>query len=204
MDAHRPRVRLVVIGKDAEALAGFSLKNVLPDVEEVVLVANLSRRSYASIVNEHLLNLAPQVLGVVHADTAFGRGAVGRMVYETLNVDTPTISGLVGRKLDGTYIWAKKIEATTEVSVLDGCSIFIPCGWHTVPLLDGTVFDGLHLSVEDYCLRLRQLGFRIVVPPVAADHRGDSTLDPAWQNQYRYYRNRFDRRWEGKIEYCLC
>jgi hypothetical protein len=69
---------LVVVAKNHEELAKFSLENVRDSVDELVLLANPAARfGGLGIIGNHALDTSRcDVVGLVHADTSFGAGAI--------------------------------------------------------------------------------------------------------------------------------
>ncbi|MGD0950822.1 MAG: glycosyltransferase [Methanotrichaceae archaeon] len=63
------------------------------------------------------------------------------------------------------------LEKPLEVQTLDECLIIIPKIIFDEHILDEEVCDDWHLYAVDYCLSIKQLGYRVFVLPNLAHHR---------------------------------
>lgn len=135
------------------------------------------------------------VVGMVHSDVYLSPEFLASA--ERACLSGPVVAGLVGRSVRGFYTWSGEVDRDTEVSTLDGCSVFASLETARRPGVgfDGAVFDGFHCAVEDFCLSAARAGCRVVVPPGEASHRGASTNDPAWLRQYSRYRYALAEKW---------
>jgi len=196
-------MRVFVLGKDTSATAEWSANH--PGTENFVsLVENPKRRSLAAIANtliDSMEGLPDRVVGFLHADTYLAPGAFQAFKDCSLN---GSVCGIVGRDPGKGNRWSKNLIDVPglvwslrpgPVSTLDACSIFFrrDLGLR----FDSETFDGLHCWVEDLCLQAQAKGIRVEVPFADADHRGDSTFQPAWQAEYLMYRTRLGQKWAG-------
>jgi cephalosporin hydroxylase len=189
----KPTLCLVVCGSSHEKIAEFLTRNptAIAEVDELVLLVTTDGRfgGLAAIGNRYILETQCDVLGLVHADTVFRPGAL-RTFAET--ADDGLICGLVGRSLDGRYVWSK--DGGGDVSTLDGCSIFLqPCF-----KFDEETFPSWHCVVEDLCLQAEAGGLRVVVPSAQAEHLSDNwnTNHDEWMRQYWPYRQKLAEKWK--------
>lgn len=187
-------VTLVVVGADADDLRAFDQAHAPQGVCRLELVDNsLAPRGYGAIGNTYLEAPAAQVLGLCHADTGFGPGAIAALADAAAG---GALAGVAGRVAGGGIRWCDGAgEGPGPVSTLDSCAIFLrpDLGLR----FDTETFDGLHCCVEDLCLQARAAGVPSVVPAAQAGHRGQSTFDPRWQAEYRGYRQRLADKWRG-------
>jgi hypothetical protein len=161
-------------------------------VDELFLLANPDARLGGTgvIGNRALSTSGCDVVGLVHADTVFEQGALDAFARAAA---AGAIAGVVGRALDGRYIWSKDVTEPVNVSTLDSCSVFVPRGRGL--RFDDTSFDGFHCCVEDLCLTAAVAGLPVVVPPAAAHHVGESTGRAEWQMAYWQYRKKLQQKW---------
>lgn len=187
-----PNTSLVVVGKDAEDLRQFNLDHVLGAVEQLVLVDNHRLlQGYGVIANHYLDALQAEVLGICHADTCFGVGAVPAFAAAAAR---GALTGVAG-KHQGLIRWCNGEGAGPgPVSTLDSCALFFaPAAGLR---FDTETFDSFHCCVEDLCLQASTRGIGVEVVAADAGHRGQSTLDPAWQEQYWRYRALLAQKWK--------
>lgn len=186
-----PTLTLVVVGKNADQVRGFKLDNVIGHVDELVVIDNREMRygGQGIIGNRYLDSCRSDVLGLVHADTEFGPESLRIFAKQAAE---NTLAGIVGRSLEGAYIWSKQ---GGKVSTLDGCSVFLRPNLGL--RFDPVIFDGFHLCVEDLCLQAVARDIQVIVPVANASHIGLSTFEPHWQKQYRVYQARFKEKWQG-------
>jgi hypothetical protein len=178
---------LVVVAKDLADLRAFDLANC--DAEETVLVANTGRTPLSVIGNHYLDHARTPIVGLVHADTWFGPGALCAFTMEAF---AGSVCGLVGIDSDATYRWSDKNPGA--VSTLDSCSVFLrrDLGLH----FDEQTLNSLHLHVEDLCLSAHLSGVPVVVPKAQAQHRSAAPR-PEWLEEYWRYRNLLGAKWSG-------
>ena len=193
---------LVVVGKDLDALREWKDNNL--DGCKVILFANVNRKSMAELGNKFLDECQTCVMGLVHADTSFGSGALASFTRVAMD---GKICGIVGRDPGKGNRWSKYLIGYDDhaspvsslgpgkVCTLDCSSMFIRPDLGV--RFDQVVFDGMHCYVEDLCLQARIMGIEIVVPSAEASHRGDSTFDRQWQRDYGKYKSRLDWKWAG-------
>jgi GT2 family glycosyltransferase len=67
--------------------------------------------------------------------------------------------------------WHFAVEKSLEVQTLDECLIIIPKVVFDVNMFDEEVCDDWHLYSVDYCLSIKQLGFKAFVLPLQVHHR---------------------------------
>lgn len=188
------RIGLVVVGRDAADLASFCLDHVRGVVEELVLVDNsIAPQGYGMIGNHYLSALEVEVMGLCHADTGFGPGAVRALAEPAAQ---GKLTGIAGKAPGMGIRWCSgEGVGPGPVSTLDSNSLF---GRTDLGVrFDTEMFDGLHCCVEDFCLQARVHGIPSEVPRATAGHRGQSTLRPEWQAEYWRYRALLERKWTG-------
>lgn len=178
---------LVVVGKDRAALASFDPAWALG--AKLTLWPNLEGRSLASIGNEVLGATQETVVGLVHADTWFGPGAIDAFGAAA---DRGVVCGIAGRSLDGTYRWCGQNPG--EVSTLDCCAVFLrkDLGLR----FDEQLCRSVHFHAEDLCLQARQRRITIEVPKARAGHYGIG-LRAGCPKGYMEAREVFERKWAG-------
>jgi hypothetical protein len=154
-------------------------------------VSNSQKTPLATIGNRFLDSAKwAAVIGLCHADTSFGPGAIESFAG---TAHAGAIAGIVGIDSDRVYRWSK--DNPGQVSTLDSCAVFLrrDLGLR----FDETVFDGMHCHVEDLCLQASRAGIPVIVPPAEADHVGARTLIAEWQSDYRLYRDKLSEKWAG-------
>lgn len=187
---------LLVVSKDRDGIKRFFEWNPfpVPDIA-VVPVVNRGTVSIPQLANTALsLDLGYDAVGVCHADTRYSIIALERFKDTAL---TGKVCGMVGRHLQGGYIWSKDVTRPVEVSTLDCCSVFFrrDSGLR----FDEETFDGFHCYVEDLSLQAHAKGIPVVVPPAKASHLEESTRNPEWQADYKIYRKRLAIKWAGTV-----
>jgi hypothetical protein len=200
-----PSIAVLVIGSSDEELDTF--KNQSPHVNQearVVYVANPKMRygGMAAIANPFFDTATEDVVGVVHADTSFGPGALRIFAREA--VDRNCVTGIVGRSVPDPndrfsgYVWCHAGGGT--VSTLDSCSIFFQRthGFR----FDGVLFDSFHCVVEDICLQAHLEKIPAFVPAAQANHKGKSDAGP-WMDQFWKYRERLVAKYPGVVFYTV-
>jgi hypothetical protein len=189
---------LVVTGKNHADLDAFIASNLglLDAVSELRLVVP-GALGQARVGNHAKATALGDVVGLVHSDVSFQSGDLG--VLE--EAARKAVAGIVGARLlepeeqwDRKFTWGKSLERTTEVSTLDGCSVFFR---KDLPVSFDESFQGWHCVVEDFCLSAKRAGMPVVVAPVKASHQGGSTFDPSWQRQYAVGKEHLLRKWSG-------
>lgn len=186
---------LVVVAKDHAEIEKFPLANVLGVADELVLIANPGARfgGLGAIGNQMLDRSRCDVVAIVHADTGFGPGALAALTQED------RVTGIVGRALDGRYVWSKDIQEQTPVSTLDSCSVFIP---RALGLrFDAERFNSFHCCVEDLCLTAESHGVEVSVPVAVASHIGKSHGDPQWRDAHYRCRAMLAAKWRGLLTF---
>jgi hypothetical protein len=203
---------LVVLAKNAQELGTFCGWNprITEETDELALVANPGRRfgGLGAIANRYFRAFQSDVVGIVHGDTYFPPGALTEFAEEAEKYFA--LTGLVGRRLDGYYLWAKdthaidpflntRIEAlpgNREVSTLDGCAVFFP---KRLDLrFDADTFDSFHLCVEDLCLQAASRKIVSLVPHVpGCEHRSGEQKAP-WLAAHALYYGKLVTKWDGK------
>lgn len=196
------KLSLLVTAKDPNGVDDFVRVNstALAEVAELrLVVAGDGIGGQAALANHLKSSALGEICGVVHADTAFRPSAI-----ETLKrvAWDGKVCGIVGalpgpsnRKPEEKIIWGKSAREETLVSTLDSCAVFFR---KDLPFrFDEDIFDAWHCVVEDFCLNAARRGCLVVVPPLEAEHRGDSTFNPEWQAQYRKYRELLNWKWSG-------
>jgi hypothetical protein len=196
---------LLVMAKDAAGIAEFLKANgpSLGEVDELRLAITTNARfgGQAHLSNVLKRSALGRVCGVVHADTVFQPGAFRIL---TMTAMEEKVCGLVGasegpedRPVEQKIVWGKNLSLETLVSTVDGCSIFFRTD---IPVeFDEQRFGSWHCVNEDFCLSAAKVGLQIVIPPVRAAHRGESTFQPEWQAKYRECRRILDEKWVGTI-----
>ena len=153
---HRPTLCLVVMGKDTAAFDAMDFYDrSRPEVDELVLIktADAQFGGQSEIANRIASRTRCDVVGVVHADTTFAKGALSALAASAYHGQQ--VTGLVGITLAREYVWAKTMQADSErrVSTLDGCSVFFPVAFMKEK---GVSFDeqfaSFHCGTEDFCL----------------------------------------------------
>jgi len=192
---------LLVTSKDTRGLREFLAANQskLDEIQELcLLIAN--GRSQAEIANRFAARASNEIVGIVHSDCNFAEGDFTTL---TKTAAAGKVTGLVGARLlepheDWTKkeVWGKMVLKETPVSTLDGCSVFFQ---RDIPVSFDPTFSGFHLVVEDFCLSAAEQGIPIVVPPVNANHIGQSTRKPEWQREYAKWKEKLRKKWDGKI-----
>lgn len=183
---------VLVLGQSETELADFVRRSPTAKEEaNLVLFSNPRRKfgGYATIANGFISERQEDVVGIVHADTGFGAGALRTFAENAL---LGRLVGIVGRAASGPYVWGR--DGGGEVSTLDSCSVFFP---RALGLrFDGVLFDDFHCVVEDLCLQARSRGIGSFVPATDASHAG-SNQSPGWLSNYQRYRQRLEKKWKG-------
>lgn len=193
---------LLVMAKDAAGISEFLKANgpSIGEVDELRLVITTNARfgGQAHLSNALKRSALGRVCGVVHADTVFQPGDFKAFVRTAM---AEKVCGLVGategpegRSPEQKIVWGKSLEREIPVSTVDGCSIFFRTD------IQAEFDEGFltwHCVNEDFCLSARKAGYEVVVPPVRATHRGESTFQPAWQYEYNEYRRILSDKWAG-------
>lgn len=195
-----------MLGKSDAEISSFVASNLrqFAGIAELCLLSNPDKRfgGIGHVGNRVLERTLCDVFGMVHADTTFENGALDAFTKEAW---LGSVAGMVGRTLDGHYVWSKDVSkeiVRTEVSTLDSCAVFFrPRGHAANELLtfDTQLFDDFHCAIEDLCLRARHHhDMPVVVPAAKAMHHG-KVPDPngPWAERYRFYRSRLAQRWMG-------
>lgn len=191
---------MVVVGKHKDECAAFDLTHVRSVVDELTIIANPGGifGGLGQIGNRFLTTSRADVVAVVHADTVFGAGTVAMLA--TVAIERGALTGLVGRGLDGAFVWCRDHSEPKRVSTLDGCSVFVPRGLKPELRFDAELFDSFHCCVEDLCLTAQyQQGLDVLVPPGVGDHLGSSWPKDAWMAEYLRYRTKLDKKWPGCV-----
>jgi hypothetical protein len=195
---------LVVIGTDTASFEAMDFLDVAKrEADELVLIKTKDARfgGQGAIFNRALVRTLCDVVGIVHADTTFGPGALTAFARTAAS---GKVTGLVGRaagqqeKGQG-YVWSKNVDEETSVSTLDSCSIFLRRD--SGLMFDEETFDSFHCTVEDVCLQATGKGIPVVVPVAYAHHHSEDTgtyLNPAWQAAYWKTREKLVAKWPGK------
>lgn len=185
---------LLVIGKSYAECMEFHSRNAgLLPIRELILLDNHGARygGLGTIWNSYMTGqgkMRGTTVGMVHADTVLSPGFLENVLVET--EQNGAVAGIVGRSMQGFYLWSKEQTKTEPVSTLDGCSMFVAVDTvlkHNLSF-DTAVFDSFHCCVEDFCLSAAHAGVPIVVPPGEAEHEGKSTNDSKWLRDYGKYR----------------
>jgi hypothetical protein len=191
---------LVVVGGSYDDIRRFNLNNVV--AHEIVLLTNARAQfgGYGAVGNHYLEHGRGDVLGLIHADTVLSPKVSRELVVSAL---MGCVAGIVGKTLDGRYVWSKDVapETVEYVSTLDSCSMFVrrSAGIH----FDTKTFDSFHCCVEDFCLQAAIVGRPIVVPSGPAGHVGDrwkqrnTPEGRDWLDKYADYREKLTRKWHG-------
>jgi len=190
-----PTLTLVVLAKNHEDLAAFQLQHVLGSVDELILLANNPPGfgGLGAVGNYALDHGRCDVVGLVHADTVLGPGALEAFCREAA---AGAVTGIVGSALGAAEIWCNDIHETTGVSTLDSCSIFARRDIGV--RFDVEIFDGFHCCVEDFCLSAAARGTPAKVPPASGcKHPGTMWKRPAWIKDYFRYRALLNKKWLG-------
>jgi hypothetical protein len=194
-------IRLMLVGVAKDGLGALQFQAQVrhcvdtPEGTLIVPYANTERKSLAAIGNEAIALGSPihGILGLCHADCTFGPGALESFAACAA---AGKVCGIVGIDCDRNYRWSNGGERGPGlVSTLDSCCVFMRADLGL--RFDETTFDGLHCHVEDLCLQAAARGIPVVVPAADASHVGASTFNPEWQAEYRVYRERLARKWEG-------
>ena len=188
---------VLVLGRDAAELVGFVNRSPEAAMDAAItLLSNPGKRlgGYAAVANAFLDRSQNfPVAAIVHADTAFGPGAIAALAAAARSESQ--LTGIVGRSMDPVrpYVWGR--DGGGEVSTLDSCAVFIPTALSL--RFDGSTFDDFHCCVEDLCLQAADRGIRSFVPTADADHIGatDAASRPSWMASYHRYRARLGRKW---------
>jgi hypothetical protein len=202
----KPTLCLIVIGADTAAFERMDFLEVArAEVDELVLIKTKDGRfgGQGAIFNRVADRTQCDVVGIVHADTTFGPGALSTFAR---TASEGKVCGLVGRALDGRYVWSREIGSEQAVSTLDGCSFFSQRLWTEGPYrrtftFDEETFPSFHLGTEDMCLQASAAGLPVVVPSASAYHHSSTTgtyLNPEWQAAYWATREKLVAKWAGR------
>jgi hypothetical protein len=198
---------LCVVGKSNEENAGFisvHANEIRRHADELILINNEKGRfgGLGQIANRALDTTRSSVFGISHADCGYRNGALGVFRDQAAK---GKVAGIVGRPLDGRYIWAcagGSERSGAQISCLDGCGIFFrrDSGLR----FDAETFDGFHCVGEDLSLAARARGIPVIVADAEADHRSSSNFpDPgqrnadrlAWLADYHRYVQKLKAKW---------
>lgn len=192
---------LTVVAKNAGELESFvqSHTMVLHAVDELLLVSNPGKRfgGLAKIGNRALGATRSTVFGLIHADTAYGPGALDVFKNQVMK---GVVSGIVGRPMDGRYVWARHTRGE-HVSCLDGCSIFFRRSFGLS--FDEKTFDDFHCVVEDVALSARSRGIPLLIPKADADHKGSTLGKTEWVKNYHRYVQKLHTKYP-KLDFVVC
>jgi hypothetical protein len=201
---------LVVVGLDEANMRRFDLTHC--GAAETILVINYGNVALSEIGNHALLCRCLPIVGLCHADTYFGPGALDAFaecagqgnVCGVVGMNPELKEDSPGRNPGATKanprwgeVWSNQNPG--PVSTLDSASVFFrrDSGLR----FDSVNFDGMHLHVEDLCLQASQLkGMPVVVPAANASHGGNPELqnwEDWWHADYRRYYERFRTKWAG-------
>lgn len=193
----KPTLCLIVTGADTAAFERMDFLEVArAEADELVLIKTKDGRfgGQGAIYNRVAERTECDVVGIVHADTTFGPGALSTFAATAAE---GKVCGLVGRALDGRYVWSREVSRAEAVSTLDGCSFFAQRG----RCFDEKTFPSFHCGVEDACLAAAKCGLPVVVPRASAYHHSSTTgtyLNPEWQAQYWATREKLVAKWPGR------
>lgn len=204
----RPTLCLLVVGKNPQELAAFNGGQYLEEVDELVQVVTTDARfgGIAKVANRYLRETACEVFGMVHADVTLAKGSLTSFARHAAS---GKVAGLVGRALDGSYVWSHAVTRETPVSTVDGCSIFFrtDASWKEPPVgefpclrFDEATFQGFHCVTEDLCLQALRAGIPVEVPPAEARHLSHTHTEggpkfEAWQKDYWADRQKLVEKW---------
>jgi GT2 family glycosyltransferase len=193
---------LVVVGKDRGDIELFQQPE---GRHRLWLVANAGREPLSKVANRHLDECKTEVLGLCHADTVFGPGAIEAFTALALE---GSVCGIVGVDLAGHYRcsyndqrddwWRREgsivVAGPGPVSTLDSMAVFFrkDLGLR----FDEQTFDSFHCHVEDLCLQAHARGIPVTVPAADACHRNHKQSQE-WLAGYRVYRARLAEKWKG-------
>lgn len=196
---------ILVIGKDSPAIEGFMRHHETTpsaSIGRIIPIINDLGTPLACLANSALELVTEEVFGLLHADVYFD-SPLARLAGQQWEPDLSilyrtamdgAVCGIVGADLtDVRYRWGNGLKEPWPVSCLDGCSLFMR---RNIGLrFDSATFNGFHCHVEDLCLQAHQRGVPVIVPPVKAEHKGESTFEPKWQAQYFWYRKKLEEKW---------
>lgn len=187
---------LCVVAKNAGEASDFRIRNLgsMNELAECVMVVNPEARfgGYGTIAHRVFESFRSDVVGVCHADTIFSDSAFD--VFHRYALHNNAAVGLVGRSLQGKYIWSKNESGV--VSTLDSCSFFMRRSTYgKEATFDTKTFDHFHCCIEDMCLQLSTKGHCIYVPNAQADHSGLIDNPSDWQSTYQRYRQKLQEKW---------
>jgi hypothetical protein len=179
---------LVVVGKNEEAFSRFE-GNDLGGASTVALLPNLRREPLSVIGNRFLNPEDVDVLGLVHADTWFGPGALQTFRRVAF---AGAVCGIVGRDIEGVYRWCNVNPG--PVSTLDCCGIFFrrDLGLR----FDEQLCTSFHMHAEDLCLQAQSRKIPVVVPRARAGHYGIGGRGE-WALEYARFRKALCAKWSG-------
>jgi len=195
-----PTISLVVVAANSQELGEFGLQHVIPIVDELILLSNPGGvfGGLGKIGNHYINHARGDVLGIVHADTVFGPGAIAVFAAAAIQ---GSVAGMHGRTIEGKNAFSQGRPA--EVSTLDSCSVFFRRSSNL--RFDDKTFDSFHCCVEDFCLEAGAKKCRIVVPQADAKHLSVryNSKETVWRSKYSEYRTRLNEKWK-RVKFAAC
>ena len=202
-----PRLSVASVVNDREVASRLllpSLRALDEPVQELLLsnAGNALGTGIAGLYNLLLRIDGPEVRAFVHADVAFERDLVSRVMTAVEHVEAVGAGwgalGIVGRSWEGAYVWCHEVDAPTPVCTLD--SGFLVTRTDLPIAFDSRRFDELHCFVEDYCLQCHEAGHGVWVIPAAARHESVTfAREGSRWGRYDRYRKRLDRKWRRRL-----
>lgn len=187
-------IGLIVLAKSDDELSRFSLAHVARSTSELVLLSNAEKHlgGLGQIANRYFNAFRSTIVGIAHADTFFGPGSLEAFA-ECANKGA--VCGIVGRGLDGPYVWSRQVRNPETVSTLDSCAVFMRKDNQLT--FDEVLFDDFHCCVEDLCLQAHQRQIPVLIPPSNATHDAKLASRPKdWITNYHKYRARLEIKWK--------
>lgn len=148
-----------------------------------------SKNSPAKNYNEILFNCTTPYVILCHEDVSFSPNILNCIENTIHQVPEFGVLGLVGADAGGVNRWSDDKEIY-PVDTLDSCFIVVRLDYGLK--FNELDFGGLHLYVEDYCSRLKQLGkqsYTILLDPGEyINHHSATwnTLGAAWGDYSEY------------------
>jgi len=196
----KPTISLVVVAANSQELGEFKFQHVIPAVDELVLLSNPGGifGGLGKIGNYYISHARGDVLGLVHADTVFGPGAIAIFAAAAIQ---GSVSGMHGRTIKGENAFSPGRPA--EVSTLDSCSVFFRRASNL--RFDDKTFDSFHCCVEDFCLEAGAKKCKIVVPQADAKHLSLRYVskETTWRSKYSEYRAKLNEKWKH-VKFAAC
>jgi cephalosporin hydroxylase len=194
-----PTLCLVVCGSSHEKIKAFLSRSpdAIYEVDDLRLIVTTDKRfgGLGSVGNAQLASTRCDVFGMCHADCVFEQGSLKAFAAAAAKV---AVTGLVGRSLDGAYVWSKDRSEgpPAPVSTLNSCSVFFRKD--SSLKFDPETFDSYHCIVEDLCCLAQSLGIPVIVPAAKANHLSDnwSNNHDAWMKQYWPYLQKLAEKWK--------